>query len=243
MAAARHGVGAGVVPGVEPTSAPRSTRNLILDAAERLFAERGFSGVSVREIAADAGLRNQASLYNHFRNKRAMYEAVLGRGLDPILAVIAESGRAAAAAGRRQGGAVTDAFLDRTLDYLVEHPHLPRLIQRAALDDGRLLRSTVNRLLRPVYAQGMRVLARSSGGWPAVELPHLAAGLYLLIFGYFANAELLAAVVQDDPLSRAAIARQRRFIKSAVAQLLGVGGGQRDAPRRARGGRRARPVA
>ncbi|MFI5366367.1 MAG: TetR family transcriptional regulator [Candidatus Binatia bacterium] len=33
---------------------------MILDAAERRFAERGFAGVSMRGIAADAGLRNQA---------------------------------------------------------------------------------------------------------------------------------------------------------------------------------------
>ena len=49
----------------------RSTRDVILDAAERRFAERGFAGVSVREIAADAGLKNQASLYHHFKNKVA----------------------------------------------------------------------------------------------------------------------------------------------------------------------------
>ena len=36
----------------------RPTRDLILDAAERHFAEHGFAGVSVREIAADAGLKN-----------------------------------------------------------------------------------------------------------------------------------------------------------------------------------------
>ena len=42
--------------------AVRSTRDFLLDAAEHRFAERGFAAVSVREIAADAGLRNQASL-------------------------------------------------------------------------------------------------------------------------------------------------------------------------------------
>ena len=67
----------------EPTSKdPRSTRDLILDAAEARFAERGFAGVSVREIAGDVGLKNQASLYHHFKSKRALYEAVLARGVE-----------------------------------------------------------------------------------------------------------------------------------------------------------------
>src|SRR3990172_8030843 len=113
----------------------RSTRDLILDAAEGRFAERGFAGVSVREIAADAGLKNQASLYHHFRNKRALYEAVLERGLAPILALLAEGGALGPAAAG--GLEVADGFLDRVVDYLAARPHLPRLIQRAGLEDRR----------------------------------------------------------------------------------------------------------
>src|SRR5512134_217549 len=82
--------GRAVVHRLEDT---RSTRDLILDAAERRFAERGFAAVSMREIAGEAGLKNQASLYHHFNHKRALYEAVLARGVAPIVGVVAESGR------------------------------------------------------------------------------------------------------------------------------------------------------
>jgi AcrR family transcriptional regulator len=203
---------------------PRPTRDLILDAAERHFAERGFAGVSVREIAADAGLKNQASLYHHFRNKRALYEAVLARGLDPIITLVTASGESAS---HPEGGTGLDAgtvgaFLDLVVNYLDAHPHLPRLIQRAALDDSRYLRSAAGRFLQPLYAQGLRVLRRAGGAWQADELLHLAAGLYHLIFGYFANAKLLEMVTQSDPLAPAAVARQRRFLRAAVAQLLGA---------------------
>ena len=112
-----------------------STRDAILDVAERRFAERGFAAVPVREIATDAGLRNQASLYHHFRHKRALYEAVLTRGIEPILGLLAE---AASAPGP---GGYGEAFVDRLVVYLAEHPHLPRLIQRAILEDRRYLPS------------------------------------------------------------------------------------------------------
>jgi hypothetical protein len=46
--------------------------------------------------------------------------------------------------------------------------------------------------------------------------------LYHLIFGYFANATLLEAVLPENPHSAAAVARQRRFLKTAVARLLGA---------------------
>src|SRR6185369_11860127 len=81
----------------------RSTRDVILDAAERRFAERGFAGVSVREIASDAGLKNQASLYHHFKNKKALYEAVLERGLAPIIELVS---------GSQTAGDASDPVLD-----------------------------------------------------------------------------------------------------------------------------------
>src|SRR5947207_5518704 len=94
-----------------------STRDAILDAAEQRFAERGFAAVSMREIAAEAGLKNQASLYHHFKNKRALYEAVLNRGVGLIVSRVAETG---------SGDTSRDAVLDHVIDILVEHPHLPR---------------------------------------------------------------------------------------------------------------------
>lgn len=205
------------IPAAARPQDTRTTRELILDAAERRFAERGFTGVSMRELAADAGLRNQASLYNHFRNKRALYEEVLAAGLAPIVEVIAASGKGRGAA---EGAEHTGTFLDLLLDYLIAHPHLPRLIQRAVLEDSRYLRKALTRMLRPLYAEGIEVLAGAGALWQPADLPHLGAGIYQLIFGYFANAKLLQMVIDGDPLSPSALERQRRFIKDAVARLL-----------------------
>jgi AcrR family transcriptional regulator len=197
---------------------PRPTRDQILDAAERLFAQRGFSGVSMRDIVAETDLRNQASLYHHFRNKKALYEAVLQRGLDGILMLVPGPGTATSVGPN----------IDRLLDYLSKHPHLAQLIQRASMDDSRYMKKAINSLLRPVYSQGRRALTGADQIWEADEIPHLAAGLYLLIFGYFANADMLKTVVGADPLSEQAVDRQRRFLKVAVSKLLGLGEGDRN---------------
>ena len=193
---------------------PRSSRDQILDAGERLFAERGYAGVSMRDIVADTDLRNQASLYHHFRNKRDLYEAVLNRGLAQIASRLAE---------RRSGTLEeVDTNVDRLVDYLAEHPHIAQLIQRTALDGGRQLQRALNVMLRPLYSQGRRAMASLEGIWEPEEVPHLAAGLYLLIFGYFANAELLKTVVGENPLGPEAVERQRRFLKAAIARLFGI---------------------
>ncbi len=77
-----------------------------------------------------------------------------------------------------------------------------------------------NQLIPVILRQ--TVLEAADGPWQASELPHLAAGLYHLIFGYFANAGLLETVLDADPRSPAAVERQRRFLKTAVARLIGA---------------------
>jgi AcrR family transcriptional regulator len=55
-----------------------ATRDVILDAAEQLFAERGFFGVSVRDITEAAGMR-LASVNYHFGTKDELLKAVVVR--------------------------------------------------------------------------------------------------------------------------------------------------------------------
>jgi len=73
-------------PLAEPAhaAAPRSTqqarsartRSGILGAAERLFAQRGYQATRLEEIAEQVGIR-RASLFYYFKDKRALYDAVL----------------------------------------------------------------------------------------------------------------------------------------------------------------------
>lgn len=51
------------------------TREKILEAAIHLFAERGYDGVSVRDIAGSVGIK-ASSLYKHYENKEAILESI-----------------------------------------------------------------------------------------------------------------------------------------------------------------------
>ena len=53
-----------------------SSRDKILEVAEALFAQRGFAGVGLREVAESAGL-GKSSLFHHFASKVQLYLAVL----------------------------------------------------------------------------------------------------------------------------------------------------------------------
>ena len=63
--------------------APSDTRTQILDAAEHLFAERGYRGTSVRAITDRAGA-NLAAIGYHFGSKAELLAAVARRVVEPI---------------------------------------------------------------------------------------------------------------------------------------------------------------
>ncbi len=76
----------GRVPRTDPSTTPKAddgTAVRILDAAERLFADRGFSAVSMRMITSVSGVNLAAANY-HFGTKERLYEAVFARRIVPI---------------------------------------------------------------------------------------------------------------------------------------------------------------
>lgn len=54
----------------------RSTKDIILDVAIELFAEKGYNRVSIREIAKAVGIKG-SSIYNHFKSKEEIMETML----------------------------------------------------------------------------------------------------------------------------------------------------------------------
>jgi AcrR family transcriptional regulator len=63
---------------------PGGTRVLLIETAERLFAERGVNAVSLREIGATAGQRNTGAVRYHFGTKEALVNAVFEHRMTPI---------------------------------------------------------------------------------------------------------------------------------------------------------------
>lgn len=59
----------------------RRTRGLLLDAAEKVFASRGFNGVSVEEVAEEAGF-SKGAVYSNFGGKDDLFLALLDRRIE-----------------------------------------------------------------------------------------------------------------------------------------------------------------
>jgi AcrR family transcriptional regulator len=66
-----------------PSARSLETRERIADAAERLFAARGFEGTSLRDIATEAGVR-VGLVSHHAGNKAALFHFAVGRRADEL---------------------------------------------------------------------------------------------------------------------------------------------------------------
>ena len=133
--------------GFQPADAP-VTRDRILDAAEALFAERGFAGTSVRDIASNVGL-TAASLYNHFPSKDALYAAVLERGIRPLIELLRD---------RPSGPPAPDAaeqLVAAVMEHLASRPRLPRLIYHEVVAGGGHIAELTRDWVAPALAQGL----------------------------------------------------------------------------------------
>src|SRR5258708_5721679 len=99
---------------------PGHTRALVIDAAERLFAERGFAATSMRDISAASGVSHPL-IHHHFGSKEELYAAVKRRMVEGY------ARRFPAAARAPNRPLSVRAEMRRIMTYLSENPVMLRL--------------------------------------------------------------------------------------------------------------------
>ena len=114
--------------GRPPQADPSGTRQRVVDAARHAFATQGYSGATMRGIAADAGLTAMA-LYNYAPSKVALFELVWR---DSIEAIYAEY--AAVVAGRASLVDEVEALLERSRQVLAGSPDHIRFVVRILVE-------------------------------------------------------------------------------------------------------------
>jgi AcrR family transcriptional regulator len=207
------------LPAVAPirhTRRGEQTAERILDAAEALFAERGYAGTTLRDVAALVGLRNP-SLYNHFPNKESLYAAVLERGIRPLLEALADFMAAGAARSGDSG-----RLIERMMKLLRQRPDLPRLVQHETLAGGEHLTPMLRAWIQPVFEHAHETIEAGPAAkrWTPEQIPLLVLALYHIVVGYFTIAPLYEDLNGADLLSRPALEEQTRFLSQVVETLL-----------------------
>jgi AcrR family transcriptional regulator len=203
-------------PSDSPQRKGDRTAQQILDAAEDLFAERGFAGTTLRDVATRVGIQIP-SLYNHFENKEALYAAVLDRGLEPVLGVlsnlVAESGQQ-----RPDARPVVESIMA----LLDARPHLPRLLLHETLAGGQRLTPVLRGAIGPIFENAQKVTETATQGtrWRSDQVPQLVLALYHVVVGNYTIAPLYEQLTSEDLMSEAAREKRTVFLADLVETLF-----------------------
>jgi AcrR family transcriptional regulator len=191
------------------------TAQRILDAAESVFAKKGYDASSLREIAVLVGIR-EPGLYNHFGGKGEIYAAVLERGLSPML-------RAMQRHLDQPDGLQAYARLPEVMtDLLLDHPAMAALFQQALQGDvesvgNQLIQDWMDRL----FSQGIEIM--EAMGYENVDRADLALqtiAMFNLCTGYFLSQRAFEAMVDGDIDAPENIVRQKKLLRKLQRAML-----------------------
>jgi len=209
--------GQGVALTLASLSPEQSSRDKILDAAEALFARRGYAGVGLREVAEVVGL-GKSSLFHHFRNKPQLYAAVAARIL-----VRLEGRLMRTLAGGGDPVARLERWLDELVDVLAENATYARVLLRSLFEDDDLpgdlpeeieahraiesMMASVSALVR----EGM-----SAGLIRAVNVQHLLLTLIGLTVFPFASGEFGVEILGKDIFDANEVRRRKHELRDLL---------------------------
>jgi AcrR family transcriptional regulator len=139
-------------------------RAQLLDVGRSLFAEKGFDGTSIEEIAARAGVTKPV-VYEHFGGKEGLYAVVVDREMAELM------GRLTAALSTGHPRELTEQAALALLTYIEEQTDGFRVLSRETPNGGSS--STFRSLLNDLASQVEHILSRefSRTGMPADVAP------------------------------------------------------------------------
>ena len=206
----------------DPTEKPKSpskgerTAQRILDAAETLFAEQGYEGTTLRQIAGHAQLQ-EPGLYNHFSSKQELYEAVLYRALNPMVEVL--NRQLDSASGLHD---YTDLPAMMT-DLLLDHPQMAALFQQALQGDANSLgNQLVQNWLNQLFQQGLSKVGVLQPG-DQQDLGEQAINviaMFNITTGYFLSQRAFESMAKGRLTDPENIAHQKNLLRRVIRGML-----------------------
>ena len=164
-------------------------RQEILDAAEKLFSQKGFKGTTTKDLAARAGV-HEAVLFRYFKSKHDLYQATLelkiSRNRHSALEQMEQSAKS------RDDRRFFEALAMGLLKRFEEDPSIPRLILYSALEHHEPAKVTTERQLRVEQPTLDYISKRMrEGAFRKMDPNHAVFAFGAMLFGYIVRQQIL----------------------------------------------------
>ena len=182
-------------------------RRRIVDAAERVFAARGYAGATTREIALAADIRKRMLFY-YFPTKVALYRAVLERIVLGMVAIHERFRDEPGPIGVAEAAEALTGFAAANLDAL-------KLLHREIMDAGPHLADLARTHLGPLFARSAEEVERNMarGTFRPGDPMHTLVNVGGLTLYYFLLVPLLRLLWDRDPLAPEALAERAAVVR------------------------------
>ncbi len=200
---------------------PEQSRAAILKAAVREFAQEGVAGARTDAIAQSAGV-NKALLYYYFKDKEALYDAVLDHVFGGVRAAIHEALSRPLPPREKLAGYVCAHF-----DYIASNPLYPRIVNAEFLRAGKhpsRLERIAKHYFRPVFLELSALLKQGeeSGDFRRVNPIHFIPSMISAIVFYFTTAPIMKLMTGGDPMSPKRLVERRAAVLDFISAALFV---------------------
>ncbi|MBE7036361.1 MAG: TetR/AcrR family transcriptional regulator [Ruminococcaceae bacterium] len=194
------------------------TKQKILAAAEKAFAEKGLYGARVDDIAEQSGA-NKRMIYAYFGSKEKLYVAVLER----VYSRIAESEKELL----NKETDCTEAIrriIRHSFDFLYEDPSFVKMVMWENLNQGQFLKESEAprakgisvELLRKVLRQGKEQgIFREN-----VDIEELIVSINMFCFSYFSNIYTMGQIMQTEFSGRAELDKRCEHITDIILEYI-----------------------
>ena len=188
----------------------------IRETATRLFAERGAAAVTIREIAAAAGV-SPSLVMHHYGSKDGLKEAVDRRATALVEALFSEIPDSA------HGSVAAPSLAAALADRLEREPVVPAYLRRLLVDGG----PSADSLFRAMFAatvSGLEALEAAGLVRPAIEDRVRAAFLLVNDLALVLLRDQIRTVLGVDPLSQAGMPRWTAEVLDVYEHGVFIGG-------------------
>ena len=184
------------------------------------FAEYGIAGARTDRIAHAARV-NKALLYYYFKDKDALYEAVLDhvfQGLRDRVMPVLES--------KLEPRARLLEYVGRYFDYIAANPRFPRVVQsewmRAGAHGNPQMLRVAREYFAPIYRRMGELLHEGAekGQLRRVNPMDFIPSVVGIVIFYFSTVPAMKSLLKVDPLSKERIAERRKFVLTFIEEAV-----------------------